>query len=191
METFIVLFVIGLGIYLNWPEKKPPPKDPWEELGKAIGNAVKSVGSSNGGGGGGGGKKQSSSPLSVVLTVALIVALLGYLGGLDRFMQQLYRYSPNGRGFPQSDRGKVLAAALMQPQPQAPSLEQWEVVANRATLYLGPGAAYATLTTLAGGTLVAVEPDPLLIAVGSEWQSVQLPNRQVGFVRRRDVQRIG
>lgn len=52
----------------NLARKKAPPKDPWEELGKAIGNAVKSInfsGSGSGGGGGdggGGGKKKDASP---------------------------------------------------------------------------------------------------------------------------------
>ncbi|NJL49848.1 MAG: hypothetical protein HC929_23675 [Leptolyngbyaceae cyanobacterium SM2_5_2] len=44
METLFILFVIGIFIYLNSPKKKDPPKDVWCEMGKAIGDALKTLG---------------------------------------------------------------------------------------------------------------------------------------------------
>ena len=60
MELFLFLFIAGLTIYLNLPEKPPPKKDLWEDIGKAIGNALKTLHAptdGNKGGGNGGGKK--------------------------------------------------------------------------------------------------------------------------------------
>ncbi|MEB3291006.1 MAG: hypothetical protein VKI82_13905, partial [Leptolyngbya sp.] len=60
MELFLFLFIAGLAIYLNLPEQPPPKKDPWEEMGKAIGTALKTLNvpaDGNKGGGNGGGKK--------------------------------------------------------------------------------------------------------------------------------------
>ena len=90
METLAIIFAIGLFIYLNAPKKPPPkPKDPWEEMGKAIGNAAKTLAESgkeekgSGGGkakGGGGGKaKDSGEILWVVALSALVGILIIYL----------------------------------------------------------------------------------------------------------------
>lgn len=202
MELFFILFVVGLWIYLTWPEKKAPPKDPWEELGKAIGNAVKSINFSGsgggGGGGGGGGKKKESSPVGLVLTVALVVALVSYISGLDRMMQRLYlnRDQPRGAEFTESNR--AAAPTITPPLSQIPSspLEQWVVITEMAILRLGPGESYGILTQLPFGTIVAVEAEQAMgSAMGalwpeSAWRQVQLPNGQRGFVRHHEVQKI-
>jgi hypothetical protein len=77
MEAFIILFVFGLFIYLNLPEKKPPKKDPWEELGKAIGTAMKSLNAPSDGGSGSGGKKGNDMPWFI--SIALLTGLVAYL----------------------------------------------------------------------------------------------------------------
>jgi hypothetical protein len=43
MESLAIAFVIGIFFYLNAPTKPPKPKDPWEEMGKAIGTALKTL----------------------------------------------------------------------------------------------------------------------------------------------------
>lgn len=78
MEIFLLLFVFGLVIYLSLPEKKPPKKDPWEELGKAIGTAVKSTNAPAEGGKGGGGKKDD---FPWFITLAIVAGLAVYLLG--------------------------------------------------------------------------------------------------------------
>lgn len=184
----------------NLARKKAPPKDPWEELGKAIGNAVKSInfsGSGSGGGGGdggGGGKKKDASPLGMVLTVALVVALVSYLSGLDRMMQRLYLNlsAPRGEVPTESDRAVIQVYNPPQNQPQSSQLEQWVVITDLATLHLGPGESYGVMTQLPFGTLVAVEPVGAMDAPWAEstWRQVQLPNGQRGFVRHHEVQKI-
>ncbi|QQE64182.1 hypothetical protein GFS31_08610 [Leptolyngbya sp. BL0902] len=79
METFLILFVLGLMIYLGLPEKKPSPKDPWEEMGRAIGTALKTLNapSDGGKGGGGGGGKKDGFPW--FLTLAILTGLVVYL----------------------------------------------------------------------------------------------------------------
>lgn len=76
METFLILFVLGMFIYLSLPEKKPPKKDPWEELGKALGTAVKSVNAAADGGKGGGSKKDD---FPWFITLAILTGLAVYL----------------------------------------------------------------------------------------------------------------
>lgn len=78
METFLLFFVLGLVIYLHLPEKKPPKKDPWEELGKAIGTAMKSINAPADDKKGGGGKKDG---LPNFIYLALIAGLVVYLLG--------------------------------------------------------------------------------------------------------------
>jgi hypothetical protein len=65
-------------IYLNLPEKKPPKKDPWEELGKAIGTAMKSINAPADDKKGGGSKKDG---LPNFIYLALIAGLVVYLLG--------------------------------------------------------------------------------------------------------------
>ena len=77
METFLILFVLGLLIYLSLPAKKPPKKDPWEELGKAIGTAVKTINAPADDKKGGGGGKKDSFPWFIHL--AIVTGLVVYL----------------------------------------------------------------------------------------------------------------
>jgi hypothetical protein len=44
MEALVFLFILGIVVFLNWPQK-PPDQEPdvWVELGKAIGKAVNKV----------------------------------------------------------------------------------------------------------------------------------------------------
>lgn len=76
MELFLVLFLLGLWIYLSLPKKKTPKKDPWEELGKAIGTAVKSINAPADDKKGGGGKKNDGPNL---IYLAIMAGLAVYL----------------------------------------------------------------------------------------------------------------
>ena len=82
MELFLFLFILGLVVYLNLPDKPPPkPPDPWEDMGKAIGKALKTLhapadGNKDGGGHKGGPKKNS---FPWFLPLALGAGLLVYL----------------------------------------------------------------------------------------------------------------
>jgi hypothetical protein len=74
MEIFLLLFILGLWIYLSSPKKEPPRKDPWEELGKAIGSAVKSINATADDKKGGSGNKDSFPwfiPLAIVAGLAV------------------------------------------------------------------------------------------------------------------------
>lgn len=77
MDILPILFILGLFIYLHLPEKKSPKPDPWENLGKAIGTAVKSLSPpSHAPQDGGGGKKEN---LPGLVPITLITSLIVYL----------------------------------------------------------------------------------------------------------------
>lgn len=77
METFLIVFVLGLMIYLSLPEKKSSPKDPWEEMGRAIGTALKTLNAPAEGGKSGGGGKKDGFPW--FFTLAIMTGLVVYL----------------------------------------------------------------------------------------------------------------
>ncbi|MEY3298455.1 MAG: hypothetical protein RLZZ597_1715 [Cyanobacteriota bacterium] len=76
MELFLLLFVLGMWIYLSQPKPIPSKRDPWEELGKAIGTAVKSTSSPADNKKGGGGKKDDPPNL---IYLAIMAGLAVYL----------------------------------------------------------------------------------------------------------------
>ncbi len=76
MEIFLFLFVLGLWIYLSLPKQEPPKKDPWEEMGKAIGTALKTLNAPADDKKGGGGKKDG---LPNFIYLAIIAGLAVYL----------------------------------------------------------------------------------------------------------------
>ena len=43
MELLAIAFAVGIFFYLNVPPRPKKPKDPWEEMGKAIGTALKTL----------------------------------------------------------------------------------------------------------------------------------------------------
>ncbi len=44
MEALVFLFILGIVVFLNWPQKSPDKEsDVWVDLGKAIGKAVNKV----------------------------------------------------------------------------------------------------------------------------------------------------
>jgi hypothetical protein len=43
MESLVIVFVIGMFFYIIIPKAPPKKKDPWEEMGKAIGTALKTL----------------------------------------------------------------------------------------------------------------------------------------------------
>ncbi len=43
MEALVFLFILGIVVFLNWPEPPPPEPDVWVDLGKAIGKVVNKV----------------------------------------------------------------------------------------------------------------------------------------------------
>ncbi|MFH7241413.1 MAG: hypothetical protein ACHWZW_01045 [Spirulina sp.] len=77
METFLFLFVLGLWIYLSLPKKAPPTSDPWEEMGKAIGKALKTLNAPAEGNPSGSGGKKDSFPWFIPL--AIVTGLAVYL----------------------------------------------------------------------------------------------------------------
>jgi hypothetical protein len=77
MELFLFFFILGLFVYLSFPEKKPPKKDPWEEMGKAIGTALKTLNAPADDKKGGGGGKKDSFPWFIPL--AMVTGLAVYL----------------------------------------------------------------------------------------------------------------
>jgi hypothetical protein len=75
MESLAIVFVIGLFFYLNAPREKPKPKDPWEEMGKAIGTALKTL-FPGGEKKSEGGKKDDNNELLRVIILSALIGLL-------------------------------------------------------------------------------------------------------------------
>jgi hypothetical protein len=90
MESLAILFVISIFIFINLPKKKDPPKDVWCEMGKAIGDALKTLGKPEDSKGGKD-KGSSSPPFIPILGFAVGATLVGNMVGVESILQNSLR----------------------------------------------------------------------------------------------------
>jgi hypothetical protein len=79
MDALVFLFILGIVVFLNWPQKPKPRPDVWVELGKAIGAAVREACASPGDGKkkvADADKSESSNDFGLFLLVFILFGIL-------------------------------------------------------------------------------------------------------------------
>jgi|GEM_PF-3652634 hypothetical protein len=206
MESLAILFVISLFIFINLPKKKDPPKDVWCEMGKAIGDALKTLGKPEDSKGGKD-KGSSTPPFALILGFAVVITLVTN----PTLLEPLLRLSNRQLAplDPEPDLNLNLDPLVQSPFPdievvaQNSTFEepgQLVVITDSAVIRARATEASSALSEVPFGTTLTINDDIFnqlsqiekdAILEGQGWVPILLPGNDVGgFINGSDARQV-